>query len=80
VGSASLYQFQPFLDITERKRTKREMDHLRPLLISGLSILKRFELNRNAAILIERPLATASDEASLPAKWALYIFASIPAL
>jgi hypothetical protein len=53
-----------------------------PSLIGCLPILtrfKRFKSNRNAATDIERPLATASDEASLPAKWTLYIFASIPA-
>jgi hypothetical protein len=31
-------------------------------------------------LLIERPLKTASGEASLPAKWALNIFVSIPEL
>jgi hypothetical protein len=31
-------------------------------------------------LLIERPLETASGEASLPAKWALNIFVSIPEL
>jgi hypothetical protein len=56
------------------------MGYLRPLLIGGLSIPLRFELNRNAAT--DRK-ATGNGQwrsLSLPAKWALNIFVSIPEL